>query len=187
MARILTVNVLPEIGHRSADAVTRADVGKVVEKVARRGAKRAADHTLGVIRAVYGWANDRGLLDGIDPTRSLKKRNGTRPRTRVLDDGEIRWLWHRLDRPSPLSPEIRDALRLQLLLGARIGEIVGARTSEFDIVRKAWTIPDSRTKNRHEHRLPLSEFAIEIIKARAGAALGRRSWIPGSAHSGERL
>jgi integrase len=66
------------------------------------------------------------LLDGINPTIGLKMRTRHGHRERTLNDDEIRRLWRRLDEPSPLSAAIRDALRLELLLGVRVGEVVGA-------------------------------------------------------------
>ena len=86
-------------------------------------------------------------------------------RDRVLDDDEIRVLWHRLDTPSKLSEEIRDALKLQLLLGVRIGEALGAAKSEIDLSRRVWSIPAFRTKGEREHRLPLTTLAASILRS----------------------
>ena len=36
--------------------------------------------------------------------------------------------------------------------------------SELDLRKCVWTIPGSRTKNKHEHTLPLGELAIELIE-----------------------
>jgi integrase len=162
--RILRRNVVPEIGDYPADAVTRSDVAAAVDKVARRGSYRLADLTLGTIRAVYNWGVDTGnMREGVDPTRGLRKRHVGAARDRTLSDDELRRLWQRLGTPGKLSPGIRDALRLELLLGVRIGEAVGAAKSEFDCDKKVWTIPGARTKNGREHRLPLPDFALALI------------------------
>jgi integrase len=164
--RVLNRNVFPEIGDYGVEVVTRADVSKVVEKVAKRGSYRAAYITLGIVRSVFVWGNNTGRLDGVDPTCGLQKRNGNgkRERKRTLSDDEIRTFWRRLDEPGQLSAAIRDALRLELIVGVRVGEAVGATKTEFDLRKKLWTIPGKRSKNRRDHIVPLSDLALEIIE-----------------------
>jgi integrase len=63
------------------------------------------------------------------------------------------------------------ALEFTVLTAARTGEVIGARWGEFDLKAKVWTIPAERMKARLEHRVPLSDRAVEIIKGieRSGA------------------
>ena len=93
----------PVIGHHRAEAVTKHHVMEVVEAVAARGSFVTADHVLGLIRAIYNWANGTGRLE-VNPTLGLKKRNASKPRERVLSDTELRTLWQALDAaPKALS------------------------------------------------------------------------------------
>jgi integrase len=55
----------------------------------------------------------------------------------VLTDDEMRAFWNL----SALSPGIQAALRLQLLLAQRIGEVVGMRCDEIDTASRLWTLP----------------------------------------------
>ena len=80
-----------------------------------------------------------------------------------MTDEEIRLFWRLLD-TSKISLEIRDALRLQLLLGLRVREVIGASKIEIDLDLAVWTIPASRTKSHREHRLPLPTMAMTILK-----------------------
>ncbi len=57
------------------------------------------------------------------------------------------------------------ALEFAILTAARTGEVIGARWDEFDLDAKIWTIPDSRMKGDREHRVPLSDAALAILKA----------------------
>jgi hypothetical protein len=113
----------------------------VVEAVADRGAYAIADKVLALIRSIYNWANATGRLDN-NPTFGLKKRNAGRPRERTLSKPEIRALWHALETPSDLSPEIRDALRLwsdtsrHELTGANGCEIEIRERSDLDRARR---------------------------------------------------
>jgi integrase len=173
--RILKADILPAIGHHRAEAVTRRHVMEAVEAVAARGSFVMADHVLGLIRAIYNWANGAGWLE-VNPTLGLKKRNAGKPRERVLADTEIRALWQALDAAPKLSQEIRTALRLELLLGVRIGEALGATKREIDLERREWSIPAVRTKAKREHKLPLPTLAVELLQG-AMVRAGESPWL----------
>jgi integrase len=56
------------------------------------------------------------------------------------------------------------------LSAARTGEVVGATWDEIDLAAATWTIPAARMKMQREHRVPLSERALDLLRAlpRAG-------------------
>lgn len=56
------------------------------------------------------------------------------------------------------------ALEFSILTVARSGEIRGAEWSEIDLDTKTWIIPAERMKAAKEHRVPLSDTAVEILK-----------------------
>jgi integrase len=56
------------------------------------------------------------------------------------------------------------ALRLVLLTATRPGEVRGALWPEFDLDAALWVIPAERMKMRHEHRVPLSAQAVEVLR-----------------------
>jgi integrase len=55
-------------------------------------------------------------------------------------------------------------LRFAILTGARSGEVRGARWSEIDMSAATWTVPAGRMKGGREHRIPLSEAALGILR-----------------------
>lgn len=57
------------------------------------------------------------------------------------------------------------ALEFAILTAARSGEVRGATWDEIDLEGKLWTIPAERMKAGREHRVPLSEQAIELLKS----------------------
>ncbi len=59
------------------------------------------------------------------------------------------------------------ALELTILCAARTNETMGARWSEFNLDRRLWIIPALRTKRDKEHRVPLSDAAVAIVKGMA--------------------
>ena len=56
------------------------------------------------------------------------------------------------------------ALELTILTVCRTSEVVKAKLTEFDLSKKIWTIPAERMKAGIEHRVPLSDRAIAILK-----------------------
>jgi integrase len=52
-----------------------------------------------------------------------------------------------------------------ILTAARTGEVIGARWSEVDLGGKIWTVPAGRMKGGREHRVPLSDRAVELLRA----------------------
>jgi integrase len=56
------------------------------------------------------------------------------------------------------------ALEFTILTAARSGEVLGAKWPEFDLDRGVWTVPAIRMKAGREHRVPLSQRALEIAR-----------------------
>ncbi len=56
------------------------------------------------------------------------------------------------------------ALEFAILTAARSGEVRGATWQEIDLKEKCWTIPASRMKAGKEHRVPLSDAAVKLLK-----------------------
>jgi integrase len=56
------------------------------------------------------------------------------------------------------------ALEFCILTAARTGAVIGATWSEIDLDGKLWTVPASRMKGYREHRVPLSEDAVDILR-----------------------
>ena len=56
------------------------------------------------------------------------------------------------------------ALEFTILTAARSGEVFGARWSEVDLATKVWTVSAARMKAGREHRVPLSEPALAVLR-----------------------
>lgn len=57
-----------------------------------------------------------------------------------------------------------EALQFCILTATRSGEVRGAVWSEFDLQKKIWVVPAVRTKPGKEHRVPLSQQAVTLLK-----------------------
>ena len=68
---------------------------------------------------------------------------------------------------STLQHEVaRDFLIFLLLTGMRFGETRKLRWTHVDFDNKILTVPRELTKNDREHRLPLSDFLVALLKKR---------------------
>lgn len=56
------------------------------------------------------------------------------------------------------------ALEFTILTAARTGEVIGATWGEIDLDAKLWTVPAKRMKASKEHRVPLSEAAVAVLR-----------------------
>ncbi len=73
------------------------------------------------------------------------------------------------------------ALELAILTAARTSEVLGARWAELDLDKAVWIIPAGRMKSRREHRVALSDRAVEILRDLASEAGGQEIVFPGPA------
>ncbi len=71
------------------------------------------------------------------------------------------------------------ALEFTILTAVRTGETLGARWSEIDLDGAVWTIPAARMKMQREHRVPLSDRAVEILREMAATGNGDDLVFPG--------
>jgi integrase len=60
------------------------------------------------------------------------------------------------------------ALQFVILTAARSGEVRGMTWGEVHKVQKVWLVPADRMKARREHRVPLSDQAIEVLRQAKG-------------------
>lgn len=161
MTRILKNNVLPKLGDRLADTVTRGEITALIDDIARTAPTMArAVHAQ--LSAFYTWALPR--LDRLqsNPCRDAGRPAKGKARDRVLSNEELCALWLAADSEGlPWG----HGLKLMMLTGARREEIFSADRSEFDLTAGEWVIPPARAKNGMAHILPLSEAAQAVIKS----------------------
>jgi integrase len=66
--------------------------------------------------------------------------------------------------------KVANVLRLCLLTGCRVGEALNATWSQLDLAGDIWIKPGATTKQGTEHRAPLSEAAVLLVKDILAAA-----------------
>ena len=159
MTRLLRMNVLPLWRGRLFAEIAQRDVVNLIDGVVDRGAAVSANRTFAVLRKMFRWAGQRGIIEA-SPCDRLVAPTSERSRERVLRANEIAAFWGACDSAGwPFGP----LAKLLLLTGQRRDEVGGLTWAEIDLDQRMWTIPRSRVKNDRDHHVPLSPAACSII------------------------
>jgi integrase len=153
--------LLPAWSGRRVGTITRHDVLKVVDAIADRGHGRQANKVLGLVKQLFAWAAQRGLVER-DPAAGVAKPAREVSRDRVLDDRELAAVWEAAGEMGwPWSPFVR----LLVLLGQRRNEVAGMRRQDLDLEARLWRMPGELTKMGRPRELPLPGAAVELLAA----------------------
>ena len=120
------------------------------------------------IEAVLDFAKVHGFREGENPARwnghlrmILPKRSKlSRTHYKALPYAEVPKFIADLRAQDSVPAS---ALEFAILTAGRSGEVLEAKWSEIDLAAKTWTIPENRMKAGLEHRVPLSERAVDIL------------------------
>src|SRR6516164_7159730 len=113
------------------------------------------------LSAFFGWAVTEGLLEA-NPVQGTAKLDEGGSRERTLTPEELSELWSVLD--DEPNAQFADIVRLLILTGQRRDEVGTLRWSELDFERRLIVLPTERTKNRRQHKVPLSRQAKAILE-----------------------
>ena len=155
---------LAPIVQRCAADVSRRDIRELLDTIADRGCMREAEKRRQMVGTMFRWALAQDFV-AANPAVGLEPYDPGVPRDRVLTVEEIEKLWRWFDSGS-LSADAADILRLELLLGARVGEISGLCAEEIDRDRWLWSLPARRSKSKKSRITPIMSTARQLLKLR---------------------
>jgi integrase len=159
----LNNHVLPALGKKRLDLVTRIDIQRLHAKMV--GRPGAANHVMGLLGKMFNLAEKWGLRpDGTNPCRHIEKYPG-RKMERYLSTEEFGRLARILNQAemdgSIFIGAIR-AIRLLIFTGCRLGEILSLKWDYIDFENKRINLPDSKTGRK---TIYLSGPAIEVLNS----------------------
>ena len=129
-----------------------------------------ATRVRGRIDNVLDWATVHEYRSGPSPARwkghldkllSAPNKTAKVEHHAALPYGEMGAFMVRLSEQEGMGAR---ALQFAILTAARSGEVRGATWAEIDLNAGTWTIPEGRMKAGKEHRIPLSQSAIDLLK-----------------------
>jgi integrase len=173
-AGILALHVLPSLGKKRVADVRHADVEQLHRKIAAKSPIRA-NRTMSVLSRMFGLAM-KWEMRADNPARGIE-RSPELKRTRYLTGAEIERLSAALAASAERAPA--NVVRMLLFTGARRNEVLWAEWAQFDLERGVWTKPAATTKQRAEHRVPLSAPAIELLREMRAENRHERFLFPG--------
>jgi integrase len=129
-----------------------------------------ASRVRGRIESVLDWATVRGYRAGDNVARWKGHLDQVLPAR-----GEIQKTNHHAALPYAEMPAFMVALRQRegvaaraleftILCSARTNETIGACRDEISFEDKVWAVPARRMKAAKEHRVPLSDRAVELLR-----------------------
>jgi len=160
---------LPELGSIPVADITLHDVLRTLEPI-WEDRTETASRLRARIEQVITWATVAGFRKGENPARwkgnldavlpkpSRVKQTANHPALAVVDAPH--WF---ADLKKRVGNSAR-ALEFAAITAARSGEVRGAVWPEIDFEGCLWIIPASRMKAGREHRVPLTNHAMELLE-----------------------
>lgn len=165
----LETYAFPTIGKIRISEIQTAHVINILESIWTTKTETAS-RLRGRIESVLDWATVRGYRKGANPARWKGHLDMILPaRAKVqkvthhaaMDYREIGTFIVELAKVEGMGAR---ALEFAILTATRSGEVRGATWSEIDAKAGVWTIPAERMKAGKEHRIPLSDAALEMLR-----------------------
>ena len=155
--------ILPALGRHRVTEVTRADIAKLHHDM--RHIPYDANRCLEIISKMFNLAEMWGLRpDGTNPRKHIKKYAEAK-RERFLSAAELRRVGEVLREMDEEGVELASAIaavRLLILTGCRLGEIMRLKWEYVDFDGRALRLPDSKTGAKTVH---LGLPAVDVLKS----------------------
>lgn len=157
---LIRLQIIPSLGRRRIEEVTKTDVANFHSKFFDK--PRTANHALAVLSKIMSWAEQQGLrAEHTNPCLTIERFRENK-RERFLSSDELAALGKALTAAEAKeNAYIIAAIRLLLLTGARLNEILSLKWSYIDEERRLILLPDSKTGAKP---IPLNQPALDILK-----------------------
>lgn len=161
--RNLDNHVLPVLGHKSLEKISRADVAQLHHGL--RMSPTAANRVLSLVTTMLNLAERWGMRpDGSNPCKHIPRFKEHR-RERFLSSEEMARLGQALtqaEQDNTHSPFIIGLFRLLIFTGARLGEIRGLKWVDVDLPERRLNLPDSKSGKK---TIQLNAPAMAVLDA----------------------
>lgn len=165
----LSTYAYPHIGSLHVKEITHQDILSVLNPIWKTKTETAS-RLRGRIERILDWAKVHGLREGENPARWKGHLDKLLPAP-----SKIQKVTHHRALPVASIPEFMlrlsdmggiaaRALQFAIFTAARSGEVRGATWKEIDIASATWIVPASRMKAGREHRVPLSQEALDVLR-----------------------
>lgn len=158
----------PHLGHLAVSVIDLPHVLSCLEPI-WSSKNETASRLRGRIESILDWATVRKYRSGENPARWKGHLDKV-----LAAPSKVQKVEHHRAMPVEEMPQFMQNLRTRtgiaaraleflILTAARSGEVRGATWSELDLDKAIWTIPAERMKAGAEHRVPLSNAALQLL------------------------
>ena len=168
--RTLTAYAFPVVGKLSLRHIRQEHILKILEPIWTTKTETAT-RVRGRMESILDWAKVKGLRSGENPaawkghldhmlpapTRLKKIEHLTAVPVREMPGFMVK-----LRQAAGIAAQ---ALEFLILTAARSGEVRGITWEEVSLDDALWIVPAERMKMKKEHRVPLSNRAVDILKS----------------------
>ncbi|MHB8056831.1 MAG: tyrosine-type recombinase/integrase [Desulfuromonadaceae bacterium] len=154
-------HLLPQFGRCHLDEISHQSIIEFYHGLLAVGyAKATCNRVLVLIRLMFNLAK-KWKIPGAEfnPASGVPLFDANNARERYLTVEETQRLHAELEHSG--NPQLKNIIALLLLLGCRKRELLDSRWEQFDLERRSWRIPMSKSgKARH---VPLSNAALAVL------------------------
>lgn len=143
--RLIRLHLRPALGSKKLAAITRADVAGLHHKL--RATPYEANRVLALASKMFALSERWGMrADGSNPAKNIDRYREEK-RERYLTSAEVARLWQVLNSDAAAakaSPAAIAAVKLLMLTGRRLNEVLGLKWAWVDLDAKVLRLPDTK-------------------------------------------
>jgi integrase len=157
-------HVFPKLGHRPIDKILAPEAIEALKPLAAKGNLETTGKIIGHLNNIMTHALNTGILQH-NPLSGIRSAFSAPKVTNMptIKPDELGKLMKDISYAS-IKLVTRCLIEWQLHTMTRPSESAKAEWSEINLENKLWVIPAERMKMRLEHKVPLTEQAIEILE-----------------------
>jgi integrase len=177
--RWLLSKLSPALGRRPISEITPHELLAILKAAERKGHRETARRLRSFASRVFRYAviTARATVDPAQPLQGALIAPTVTHHAAIIDPAEFGRLLRSIEGYTGYA-----LTKLALCFSAHVfqrpGEIRQAEWTEIDFDKAVWTIPASRMKQRHAHRVPLSLQPIAILREAETLSGGGRYVFP---------
>ncbi|HCH1623301.1 TPA: tyrosine-type recombinase/integrase [Vibrio parahaemolyticus] len=162
--RSLELHIFPHLADMPVKSITAPLVIELLKPIEAKGSLETVKRLSQRLNEVMNFATNCGLIQA-NPLTGIKAafKKPKKENMAALKPAELPELMGAIANAS-IKRTTRCLLEWQLHTMTRPAEASGAKWCEIDIDEKVWTIPAERMKKRREHRIPLTEQALDLLE-----------------------
>lgn len=158
-------DILPALGHKPLDHITRGDCANLQARIEKRGAHNTSEKVRVWVNQIFALAIAKGMTENNPASNLLAIAEKAPPENQYphLLEEELPEFLKAL-RESESGLIVKTAAWLTVWTASRPGMVRWAEWAEFDLENGLWSVPGAKMKMKRDHLAPLPTQAVELIR-----------------------